>query len=110
MYNLIKYSDIYLQTSGSLWQYYRDEPANVLNDFPNDDNNSISSKFKQQLTRHTGNNGTNDVEIMVQLKYLTNFWRALEIPLINCEISLMLTFSKICVLVGGKSRANICNN
>ena len=80
MYNLIEYSDAYLETSGSLWQYYKDEPALIGNgniiDIPND-NNSISFKFKQQITEQTGNNGTKDVEIIVPLKYLSNFWRTI---------------------------------
>ena len=55
MNNLIEYSDTFLKNSGNSWQYYRDEPAlndngNIIN-FPNDNNNSISFKFKQQITR-----------------------------------------------------------
>ena len=77
MYNLIEYSDAQLTTSGSLWQYYRDEPAldnnNNIIDFPADNNNSASFKFKQQITRQTRNSGTKDVEIMVPFKYLSNF-------------------------------------
>ena len=61
MYKLIEYSDIYSKTSGSLWQYHRDEPAldnnNIIIDFPAN-NDSISSKFKQQITGQTGNAGT----------------------------------------------------
>ena len=65
MYNLIEYSDAYSETSGSLWQYYRDEAAldnngNII-DFPDDNNNSASFKFKQKITRQTGNSGTKDV-------------------------------------------------
>ena len=86
MYNLIKYSDVYLKTLGSLWQYYIDETAidnnNNIIDFPTKNNNSISFKFKQKITSQTRNGGTKDVEIMVPLKYLSNFWRAFEIPLI----------------------------
>ena len=81
MYNLIEYSDAYSNTAGSLWQYYRDEPALDANggiiDFPANENNSVSFKFKQQITEQTGNGGTKDVEIMVRLKYLSNFWRKL---------------------------------
>ena len=52
------------------------------------------------MTCQTDNNGRiNDVEIMVQLKYLSNFWRTLEMPLINCEINLILTWSANCVIV-----------
>ena len=92
MYNLINYSDVYSKTSGSSWQYYRDEPTidnndNII-DLHANSNNSASFKFKQQITRQTGNNETEDVKIMVPLKYLRNFWRALEMSLFNCEISL----------------------
>ena len=70
MCNLIDHIDTYLKTSGSLWQYYRDEPAlndngNII-DFPTD-NNSASLKFKRKIT---GNGITKDVETMVPLKYL----------------------------------------
>ena len=80
MYNLIEYSDNYAKTSGSLWQYYRDEPDNDLA-------NSESFKSKIKITRRTpaGDNGK-DVEIMVPLKYLSNFWRTLEMPLINLKL------------------------
>ena len=95
IYNLIKYSDIYSKTSGSLWQYYRDEPtldcSSKIIDFTVDCNNSISFKFKEKVAGQTGNSGTKNVETMVLLKYLGNFWRILEIPLHNCKISLMLT-------------------
>ena len=65
-YNLIEYRDSYLNTSGSLWQYYRDEPALNANgeviDFPANNNNSVSFKFKQQITGQTGNGGKKDVK------------------------------------------------
>ena len=69
MYNLAEYSDTFSKTSGGLWQYYRDEPAlndnsNII-DFPNDNNYSISFKYKQQITGQKVNNGIKDVEIMV---------------------------------------------
>ena len=51
------------------------------------------------MTGQNGDNGTKNVEIMVPLKYLSNFWRTLEMPLINCEISLLLTWSASCVIV-----------
>ena len=105
MYNLIEYSDVYSKTSGSLWQYYRDEPAldnngNII-DFPDGNNNSASFKFVQKITGQTGNGDTKDVEIMVPLKYLSNFWRTLEMPLINCEINLQLKWSRNCIIVAG---------
>ena len=79
MNSLIECRDTYSKTSGGLWQYYRDEPAlnddgNTI-DFPNDSNNSISFKFKQKITGQTVNNETKDVEIMIPLKYLSNFWK-----------------------------------
>ena len=92
MYNLIEYSDNYVKTSGSLWQYYRDEPNNNLAD-------SESFKFKVKITGKTpANDNEKDVEIMVPLKYLSKFWRTLEMPLINCEVNLILTWSLTCVI------------
>ena len=64
-----------------------------------DNNLTDSFNFKVKFTDQTGNNGTKDVEIMVSLKYLSNFWRTLEMPLINCEVNLILTWSSTCVLV-----------
>ena len=91
MYTLIEYSDNYAKTSGILWQYYRDEPNDNLA-------NSESFKFKVKITGKTPNaDNEKDVEIMVPLKCLSNFWRTLEIPLINCEVNLILTWSSTCV-------------
>ena len=107
MYNLIEYSDNY---ATSLWQYSKDIPSQT-------DNNAIiifaennltdSFNFKAKITVQTGNNGTKDVEIMVPLKYLSDFSRTLEIPLINCEVNLILTWSSTCVLaaVGDANQA-----
>ena len=58
-----------------------------------------SFNYKVKFTGQTGNDGTKDVEIMVPLKYLSNFWRTLEMPLINCEVNLTLTWSSTCVLI-----------
>ena len=84
MYNWIEYSDAYLKTCGSLWQQHRVEPAldnnNNIIDFSASNNNSNSLKFKQQMIGQTGNDGTKDVEKMVPLKYLSNFWRTIEMP------------------------------
>ena len=104
MYNLIEYSDNYAKTTGSLWQYCKDIPARNAN--ANDEiteftegNLTDSFNFKLKIKGRTGNGGTKDVEIMVPLKYLGNFWRTLEMPLINCEINLILTWSSACVLI-----------
>ena len=105
MYNLIEYSDACSKTSGSLWQQYTHEPAlhanNNITDFPADNNNSTSFKFKQKITGQTGNGGRKDAEIVVPLKCLINFWRIFEMSLINCEISLQLKQFKDCILVAG---------
>ena len=102
MYNLIEYSDNYAKTTGSLWQYCKDIPARNANDdiaIFAENNTPDSFKFKAKITGQTGNNGTKDVEIMVPLNYLSNFWRTLEMPLINCEVNLILTRSSSCVLI-----------
>ena len=97
MYNLLEFSDNYSKTSGSLWQYFKDIPAvdddgNIINF--NGANNTDSFKFKNRLTGQTNDDGIINVQIMVPLKYLSSFWRTLEIPLINCEIELLLTCSR----------------
>ena len=101
-YNLIEYNDKYSKTLGSLWQYYTDEPA--LSDACSIDNftgNSALFKSKQKITGQTGNDGTKDVGMMVPYNYVSNFWRTLEIPLINCEINLFLTWSVNYYIVAG---------
>ena len=99
MYNLIEYSNNYSKTLGSLCQYYKDEP--VLNDagtLVNFFDTSALFKYKQKITGSTGDDGTKAVQRMVPLKYLSNFWRILEMPLINCEINLSLTWYANCVV------------
>ena len=102
MYNLIEYSDNYAKTTGSLWQYCKDIPARNVNyeitEFT-ESNLTDSFNFKLKITGRTGNGGTKDVEIMVPLKYLSNFGGTLEMPLINCEVNLILTWSSACVLI-----------
>ena len=103
MYNLIEYSDNYAKTTGRLWQYCKDIPAgsdanNAIIIF-SEDNITDSFKFKAKITGQTGNNGRKGVEIMVPLKCLSNFWRTLEMPLISCEVNLILTWSSTCALV-----------
>ena len=94
MYDLIKYSNDYSKTSGSLWQYYRDELAlNNDDTFANVPGNSASFKFNQKITGSTGVDGTTNVEIMALLKYLSNIWRNLEMQLISYEINHILTCS-----------------
>ena len=89
MYNLIEHNDNYSDTSGSFWDFKRDEI----------DNNSPSFKYKADLIGNTEANGTKIVvEIAVPLKYLSNLWRSLEVPLINCKTELSLKWIENCVL------------
>ena len=87
MYNLIEYSDNYSKTTGSLCQYCKDIPdvnksGNII-DFTAI-NTTDSFKIKTKITGETNNDGEiNGIEIMVPLKYSSNFWRTLEMPLIN---------------------------
>ena len=92
MYSLLEYCDNYSKTSGSLWQYYKDEPSDNLA-------NSESFKSKVKITGNTPADGSaKNVEIIVPLKYLSNFWRTHEMSLINCEINLILIWSEGCVI------------
>ena len=92
MCNLIEYSDNYSKTSGSLWQYSKDDPNNNITQ-----SESFKSKIKTTGKASTDGN-TKDVEIIVPLKYLNHFWRTLAMPLINCEVTLILTWSKNCAI------------
>ena len=95
MYNLLEYSKNYRKTTGSLWNYYRDEPSNPLS------SNSESFKYWTSITGNTYDGdedankvGKNETEVAIPLNRLSNFWRTLNISLINCEIELILTWSK----------------
>ena len=87
MRNLIEYSDNYSKISGSLSQYCKDIPAvdddgDIVNF--HGANTTDSFNFKAKITGQTTKNGRMNVEIMLPLKYLSNFWRLLEMPLSNC--------------------------
>ena len=111
MYNLLEYSKNYRKTIGSLYNSYRDELTNDNNNnFANRNVvNSNAFKYKNKITGNTYNvdagadgydankNDTQEVELDIPLKYLGNFWRALNIPLISCEVSLELKWNKNCV-------------
>ena len=78
MYDLIEYSQNYSKTLGSSYQCWRDEPENPITD-------SEPFKFKSRfLNSTTNNNGIINLEVAVPLKYLSNFWRTFEMPIINC--------------------------
>ena len=119
MYNLLEYSKNYRKTTGSLFNYYRDE----LSDDADNNNspnikviNSKSFKYKISITGKTyevaagadgyddTKEGTKETELAVPLKYLGNFWKSLDISLINCEVSLTLTWDKNCVITSRESR------
>ena len=117
-YNLLEYSKNYRKTIGSLYNYYRDELTNDDNDnFANINVvNSEAFKYKNKITGNTYNvnagadgydvnkNGTQKVELAIPLKYLGNFWRALNIPLISCEVSLELKWNKNFVITSLERR------
>ena len=93
---IIEYSDNYSDTSGSLWNFKRD---NIEGDVDFTIDNAPSFKYKANLIGNTENNGRkNGVEIAIPLKYLSNFWRSLEMPLINCKVELSLKWHENCIL------------
>ena len=101
MYNLIEYSDNYQDSSATLYQYKQDEPPdnNAIANLTV--NNSRSFKYKVNLLGNPVLDGAVaklSVKVVVPLKYLGNFFRSLEMPLINCKIKLNLTWKKECVL------------
>ena len=112
MSNLLEYSKNYRKTIGSLYNYYRDELSDDADD--NFDNikvvNSNTFKYKNKIIGNTYNvnagangydvnkNGTQEVELAIPLKYLGNFWRILNIPLISCEVFLELKWDENCVI------------
>ena len=103
MYNLTEYGDSYSITSGSLWQYDKDDPNDNITQ-------SESFRFKTKTTGKTpAAVNTKDVEIIVPLKYLSNFWRTLEMPLISCESNLIFIWSPTCVISSatGKTKFKI---
>ena len=105
MYNLIEYSDNYQDSSATLYQYKRDElpENNAVADLTADNSDSFKYKIKllgniNQLEADAARVGRLNVKVVVPLKYLSNFFRSLEMPLINCKIKLNLTWKKECVL------------
>ena len=108
MYNLIEYSDNSLEISRSLWEYYKDERFidnnGVIIDAP-DDPTSVSFKNKQKITGQTGNNGTKDIQMIVPLTYFSNFWRTFVMLIINCEVNIFLTWSKVFIIVKTKNQS-----
>ena len=103
MYNLIEYGDNYSNTSDSLWQFKRDEiegDVDLTVDVQHIPNNSSSFRYKSSFI--TDRNG---VKIAVPLKYLSNFWRSLEMLLINCKVKLTLKWYENCILSSAETAA-----
>ena len=86
-----------------MWNYYRDEPSNPLS------SNSESFKYKKNIVGKTQEDSLTNAKVVIPLKHLSNFWRSLNIPLINCEVELILTWSKNCVLADMTER-DVGNN
>ena len=101
MYNLLEYSDNHSMASGRLWNNYRDKvndsvsENNVANNYRINNNKTTTSKsfeYKTKLIGSTPNNNSRlNAEVVVLLKYLSNFWRSLNLPSINYVIKLDLT-------------------
>ena len=133
MYNLLEYSKNYRKTIGSLYNYYRDELNDDAdnNNFAN--NNVVSSNtfdYKNKIIGNTynvdstivpaaggarvanpkydaNNSGKKSIELAIPLKYLGNFWRALNMPLISCEVSLELKWNKNCIITSQQIGVNL---
>ena len=103
MYNLLEYSDNYQNSTGSLYQFKRDEPPDNNADVGN---NTTSLVYKSKLIKGTDNNNVNNVKLVVPLKYVSNFFRSLEMPLVNCKIDLELTWHKNCMISCANAAAN----
>ena len=115
IYNLLEYSSNYFDTTGSLWFYSKDKASSSNNDIANINNFNYnfyciklctSPNFKlhekAKLLRKTEANAVKYISrkaaIAVSLKYVSNFWRSFEIPLINCKVELKLKWTDHCVL------------
>ena len=109
MYNLLEYSKNYRKTTGILWNYYRDEPNSDTDD--NEKTHSILNSESFDYKANVIENGVtqnklikNNVKIVIPLKYLSNFWKSLNISLINCEVELIFTWFKNFVLIDKLTR------
>ena len=103
MYNLLEYSDNYQNSTGRLYQFKRDEPPDDNADVAN---NTTSLVYKSKLIKGTDNHNVNNVKLVVPLKYVCNFFRSLEMALVNCKIDLELTWHKDCMISSANAAAN----
>ena len=107
MYNLIEYCKNYRKTTESLWNYYRYEPnSGTEGNINHSVKDSKSFNYKISITGTLEGNSVekDDVEIVVPLKYLSNFWKTVDITLINCDVSLTLTWSENFVITSKATR------
>ena len=105
MYNLTEYNKNYSNTTGKFWNYYRDKPdSGAVGNTNYCMRDSKSFDYKKGITEklENGNTEKEDIGIVVPLKHLSNFWRTLDIPLINSKINLILTWTENCAI---KSKA-----
>ena len=102
-----------------MWNYYRDKLSNLLSSESSESSNSESFKYNTRNTYNAGAGedgydahkvGKNNTEVVIPPKHLSNFWRSLNIPLIFCEVELILTWSKNCVLADITERDARKNN
>ena len=120
MYNLLEYSDNYSMTSISMWNYYRNEINDSANENSDKDNYRINSnnttsstpfEYKTKIIGRTPtNNNILEAEVVVPSKYLSNFWRSLDLPLLNCETELDLSCSRYCVVSEISRTAAVAGN
>ena len=103
VYNLLEYSDNDQNLTGSLYQFKRDEPPD---DNANVGNATTSLVYKSKLIKGTDDNNVNNVKLVVPLKYGSNFFRSLEMQLVNCKIDLELTWHKDCMISSAEDAAN----
>ena len=102
MYNLLGYSDNYQDSTGSLYQFKRDEPPDDNVDVAN---NTSILLYKSKLISGTDDNNVNNVKLVVPLKYVSSFIRSLELLLVNCKIDLELTWHKDCMISSANAAA-----
>ena len=108
MYNLLEYSKNYKKTTGSLCNYYRDQPnSSTDNNITHSILNLKSFDYKANFMENSVTNNNlikDDVKIVIPLMHLSNFSKNLNMPLINCEVELILTWFKNCVLIDKLTR------
>ena len=107
MYNSLEYSNNFSMTSGNLRNYYSDKQNDFANKIDDNDNminnnkpkTSKSFEYKSKIIGSPSNNDSRlKGEVVVPLKYVSNFWRSFDSSLINCEIELELGWVRNCII------------